>query len=108
MKKRPSIKQDIQSKSTKVLGIAWFKPQQWDRLLQISADRDELETTYEEWKNFVEKSVREMQKIGIRIKKIVIDTEKLLLWCNRHKRKVDAEARSLYVADILRKLSKKK
>ena len=70
MKKRPSIKQDIQSKSTKVLGIAWFKPQQWDRLLQISADRDELETTYEEWKNFVEKSVREMQKIGIRIKKL--------------------------------------
>lgn len=108
MKKRPSIEQDKQSKSIEVLGIAWYKPQQWERLLQISTDRDKLETTYEEWIQFAKKSVREMQEIGIRTKKIVVDTEKLLLWCNQHKYKVDAEARSFYVADTLRKQSQKK
>ena len=32
------------------MGVAWYRRGQWDRLLEISSDRFELENTPEEWK----------------------------------------------------------
>jgi hypothetical protein len=32
-----------------MLGVAWYRPEECSRLLEIAADRDGLEDTYEEW-----------------------------------------------------------
>ena len=46
------------------IGIAWYRREQWDRLLEISSDRDELEDTNDEWQAMAEKNLRKLAKRG--------------------------------------------
>jgi len=32
-----------------VTGIAWYRPEQWERLREVSEDVENLEETYEAW-----------------------------------------------------------
>ena len=48
MKKR--CRQKGRDTGATVMGVAWYRRDQWDRLLDISSDHAELENTYEEWK----------------------------------------------------------
>ena len=90
-----------------VTGVAWYKPEQWERLLDISEDADELEETYEEWKAFTEKKIKDLKKRGIIAKKVIVDTEDLLLWCNTYRMPVNGRSRSDYVAKTLREMARK-
>jgi len=85
-----------------VTRCAWYRAEQWDHLLEISTDRDELEDTYEEWVSNAEESLRNMRKAGIYAEKVDVDVEALLMWCQGKGREVDNAARAAYVADLLR------
>jgi hypothetical protein len=52
-----------------VFGLCWFQREQWARLLEVSDDADELEETYEEWKQNAHKAIQEFQSAGKKIKK---------------------------------------
>ena len=84
-----------------VMGVAWYRREQWQRLREISADGDELGATHEEWERNAEKSLREMLKAGMYPEKVEIDVEELLHWCNEQDRPVDAGARAQYTAEKL-------
>ena len=43
-------KQKVKDTGATVMGVVWYRRDQWDRLLEISSDRSELENTHEEWK----------------------------------------------------------
>ena len=85
-----------------VLGIAWYKPDQWGRLRQISVDADKIEPTYQEWLEYAEEAVAKMQRPGTVVRKVAIDVEDLLRWCTEHGRAVDASARAEYTNQMLR------
>jgi len=87
---------------TLVTGCAWYRAKQWDRLREVSADRDKLEETYEEWVANAEESLRNMRKAGIYAHKIDVDVEELLAWCEARGEDVDSKARAAYVADMMR------
>jgi hypothetical protein len=84
-----------------VMGVAWYRPGQWERLLEISDDRDELVATYEEWVKDAESTLQEMRKAGIYPEKVEIDVKDLLRWCNEHDRPVDGSARVEYTTEKL-------
>jgi hypothetical protein len=84
-------------------GIAWFRPEQWSRLLEISKDREDLEETFAEWESLAEEKLRELRAQGLDAEKVTIDLEKLLAWCKSRGLSVDASTRSQYVAEMLRK-----
>lgn len=84
-----------------VLGVAWYRPEQWNRLLEIAADRDGLEDTYEEWLRFAERSLPQLSRHGILPQKVDIDVEELLQWCNDQNCPVNASARVKFVAEKL-------
>ena len=92
-------------KAKMVTGCAWYRAEQWDRLREISVDRDRLEQIYEEWVANAEESLRNMRKAGIYAEKIDVDVEELLAWCEARGREVDGEARAAYAADMLRQRS---
>jgi hypothetical protein len=104
MKKRKLPKRRARLKVETVTGIAWYRPEQWERLREIAADGDNLEETYEEWVRNAENSIREMRKSDVRPEKIDVDIEELLLWCKAHNYSVDSAARAQYAADKLRQL----
>ena len=103
MSKHKSSKRKKSSEDASVLGIVWYRPEQWELLRQISVDRDALEETYEEWESYTKKFLRKMRKAGVRPIKVDIDVEELLQWFHAHNRAVDGSARSLYTTEKLRK-----
>lgn len=37
------------NREERVMGIAWYRPEQWPRLREVSADIEGLEETHAEW-----------------------------------------------------------
>ena len=88
------------------IGVAWYRREQWDRLLEISSDPDQLEDTYEEWQTMAEQNLKKLAQHGYMLRKVDIDVEELLRWCNSKNRSVDGGARSEFTVVKLRELDK--
>jgi hypothetical protein len=85
-----------------VVGVAWYRLKQWQRLRAISTDADNLEDTYEEWLRQAEQKVAELNALGLFVEKVDVDVEQLIAWCNERGLELDGHARSTYVTEILR------
>ena len=85
-----------------VLGIAWFRPEQWDLLRSVSADPDVLEATYGEWEKLARRSIQDLARQGILARKVDVDVERLQAWCKAQQRPLDGSARAAYATERLR------
>ena len=85
-----------------VLGIAWFRPDQWDLLRSMSADPDVLEPTYGEWQKLARRTIQDLARQGILARKVDVNVERLQAWCKAQQRPLDASARAAYAAERLR------
>ena len=101
MSKRQSF-----SQSPTPVGIAWYQPDQWQRLLTVSVDKDKLEETYNEWIKEAERVIKELRRQGLYIIKVDVNIEELVAWCRKKKIPVNGEARSMYAAYKLQQSSK--
>jgi len=88
--------------SDTVFGIAWYRPDQWQRLLEVSTDAADLEDSYDEWFELAEERMRELGEAGARAERVQIDVEGLALWCDAEECLVDAAGRARYAAYLLR------
>jgi hypothetical protein len=79
--------------------IAWYREDQWERLREISADRDQLDDTYAEWVVKAKKVMEQLAAQGMSIEKVEIDLEDLQRWCARQGIPVNGQARASYAAE---------
>jgi len=93
-----------ESKQELVVGFAWYRPAQWQRVRDISSDADALEDTYEEWLRLAKQKLTELKAGGLRVEKVDLDSEQLILWCNERGLEINAQARSRYAAEKLREM----
>ena len=87
-----------------VVGVAWYRREQWPRLLEVSIDRDELEDRYDDWLEAMPRRLEEVHRAGHRPVKVDVDLDELMAWCERQGREVDSAARAEFVARKLRDL----
>ena len=85
-----------------IVGIGFYKEEEWERLLACAHDRENLEDTYDEWLEVVEKAILNYHALGIRPRKVVVNLDELIDFCIDHKLKNTAETRSRFVAERLR------
>jgi hypothetical protein len=85
-----------------MLAIAWYRPEEWPKLLAVSADRDSLEQTHAEWLQDAQKTFLDLLARGIPVKKVDVRIDDLIAWCGKRRRPVDGESRSEYAAFKLR------
>ena len=104
----PAMKDSSQSQDQPVIAIVWYRPEQWQRVRDIAVDSDEFEDTYFEWLQLAEERTEELKGRGLRVEQVDLDSEKLILWCNERGLENDGKARSLYAAERLSDLEKKK
>jgi len=90
------------------VGVAWYRPEQWQRLCEISIDKEVLEATHAEWVQNAERAVQELRRQGMEPVKVEVDVEELLQWCERQHIPVSGEARSRYAAEKLREILNEK
>ena len=84
-----------------VTGVAWYRPEQWSRLVEICSDADALDMTYEDWLRNATARFEELTAAGFTLKRVDVDVERLLAWCLVQGRPVDGAARSAYAAKLL-------
>jgi len=101
-----TIKQHRDNK-TLIMGVSWYRPEQWDRLREISEDKATFEITYEaslvEW----EKKIQQLEAQGIHPIKVEVDVEELLTWCTTQGLAVTPETRTKFMMNILREYVRK-
>lgn len=92
--------------ATVKVAVAWSKPDQWQRLREISEDRDGLEETYGKWQVIAEKALKDAAARGLPVTKATVDTEELLRWRNERGLKINGESRSQYASWLLQQKDK--
>jgi len=90
------------------LAVAWYKPEQWEMLCEISEDSDQLEETYGEWLAHAEKTLKNIIAQGVFPEKILLDVEELQAWCKERGLPINGESRSHYAAWLLQERDKGK
>ena len=84
-----------------IIGVAWYRPEQWSRLVEICADADALDESYEGWLRNATARFAELTAAGFSLQRVDVDVERLLAWCVVQGRPVDNTARSEYAAKLL-------
>ena len=85
-----------------VTGVAWYRPEQWQRLREVSEDVDNLEETYEAWLQTAERTIRDGIPSDVVVEKIDIDVEEVLAWCNVLGLPMNAASRARFVSERVR------
>lgn len=80
-----------------ILGIATYQYNDWKEFLKISDDRDELESTWNEWNNNIHEYEELLRIKKKRFKEILINLGELKEFCNDRGLKINGESRSLFV-----------
>jgi len=85
-----------------VVGIAWYRPEQYGLLRALSTDTDSMEKTYEEWLAGVNRTVDELRRIGVVAQRVDVEIKELVAWCQQRGVPLDGQARAQFAADSLR------
>lgn len=64
-----------------ILGIALYQFNDWKELLKISDDRNNLETTWDEWNDNLHSYEELLRKQKIPFKEILVNLEDLKVFC---------------------------
>lgn len=84
----------------RTLLVAWFKEKQWDRLKEIVSDSENLGEAHKDWKKQAEKNISMFRSSGGIVKKMSVDTEKMLAWSNENNIKLDSTTISSYAKHL--------
>ena len=76
------------------VGVAWYRPWEWERLRQAAADAGELEATHAEWLRNAKKGCRKLDAAGAAYARIVVSVDELVASCGERLVPLDASARS--------------
>ena len=89
-------------RKTLIMGVTWYRAEQWDRLREISVDKETFATTYDaslvEWA----KQMRQLEAQGMRPVKVEVDVEALLTWCTTQGLPITPETRTKFMMNTLR------
>jgi hypothetical protein len=95
-----------QHKEKSVMGVGWYRPEQWQRLREISVDADKLEKTHAEWLGIAEKTVKDLERLGLSIIKVDVDVEELQSWSHQQGLPVDGNARAQFITIKTQQMTK--
>ena len=91
---------------TRIVGIAWYRPDQWISLKEFCEDRDRMDATYEIWEKGAQNAMRQLRSGGEHVVSVDFDLEEFKMWCSTNKKRPDASSRSEFTVFKTRELHK--
>jgi hypothetical protein len=92
---------------TLLMGVSWYRADQWERLREISEDKETFAIPYEASVVESEKKIQDLEAQGMRPIKVEVDVEALLTWCTTQGLPVTPETRTKFMMNTLRDLVRK-
>jgi len=88
------------SKQIKVVGMAWYKEEDYGTLRDLFEDGDKLPLTYAQWLQKAQSGFDELTASGHLVVKAYIDPESFGDWCHRAGYGVNAEGRKHFASSF--------
>jgi hypothetical protein len=85
-----------------VVGVAWYRPEQYGLLLALSVDSESMAKTYDEWLAGITRTMEDLRKPGVIARRVDVDVRVLVAWCEERDRPLDGAARSEFAAERVR------
>ncbi len=85
-----------------VIGIGFYRREQWPLLLETSVDAHILGKTYDEWLDVLDSSIEKIRAHGIEPELIDVDVNELLVFCEKQGIKNNAETRSRFIRELVK------
>jgi len=85
-------------KSAVVMAVATYSREQWNRLMEVADDRNELESSWEEWKAGHDKTIALLRRQGFEPIEIGVDVDALQEFCRKRGLRNDSGGRAQYAA----------
>src|SRR3972149_4328870 len=86
----------------KLIGIGFYRKDQWPLLLETADDIDMMEKEYEKWLKGITRLISNIREEGIEPVTVNIDVSELLAYCRENNLKNIGETRSQFVAELLK------
>lgn len=83
-----------------IAGLAWYKREDYSRIIQIMSDRHLLPNDFDIWLRKAEKGANELRAQGYTVVKVYVQPDEFLVWCKSVGLDVNATARIKYAAFI--------
>lgn len=85
------------------IALAWYSPEEWQKLRDTAADRDSLNDSYLEWFTEATKTYQSLTELGSRVERVAVRMDELNAWCQRNGVPNTSASRSHFVAEVARK-----
>lgn len=82
------------------VGMAWYKRENFERLMAMFEDRYKLHRTFDEWLRDAENGRKAQEAKGVRVVCVDIDPDHFPAWCKARGLHIDAKARMDYASLI--------
>lgn len=87
-----------------IAGMAWYRPETFDRLRGMFEDGYKLHRTYPEWLAAADAGRKRIEAGGVRVVCVDIDPDEFPRWCKAKGLQLNAEARNQYASAIAYKV----
>ena len=77
-------------------GIAWYRRENYARVLAVMADAHVLPRRFDEWLEQAQRAEQRFVAQGWVVHRIDLDPNEFLAWCTRHNIDADAKARMIW------------
>ncbi|WP_366656588.1 hypothetical protein [Fodinicurvata sp. EGI_FJ10296] len=83
----------MSSHQIQVVGVAWFRRDDWSKVKAIFVDSHKLHEAYDDWLAAAEQFYRRIEGQGMRVEKVYIDPDTFPEWCRARGLRINADAR---------------
>lgn len=81
--------------------MAFYRPEDWSRLLSIVDDKEVFHDTWEQWHQQYQSSKKQLESEGLIVNDVVVNIDDLISFCFQYGIKNVGKARSRFVAQII-------
>jgi len=92
---------DFHGYPIRVVGIAWFRKEDYPAILKISEDADKFARTWDEWIKRAEKAEKRLQNEGHMVERVYIDPDTFPDWCRKEGLSIGTNARNKFAASTV-------
>ena len=89
---------------TRICSIPYYRKDQYNRLQEVSIDKENFSISYEEMMTITASKHKEMENKGFKVVKIDVDIEELIGWCNSRCVTLNPASRTRFTLEKLKEM----
>ena len=83
------------------IALAVYKKKDYQKILQLCADRNSMPETWEDWQKTKKKALKNLLKYEVETIDVVISPDDLKKFCKKNDLRIDKNARSVFISKII-------